>query len=175
VEEYRNVAINGRATKRPIEKSGAWSTGEFVTVLQDVFSRATNATFAKRGEDRSGPRPMLVYDYTVQQPNSHWTVHGNAGTYAPGYKGSVWIDKETHRATRIEMRSVSFPTEFPYDKVELTLDYAPVRIDNATFLLPVHSENLSCQRNTNNCSKNVIEFRNYRKFTAESNIQFDKK
>ena len=176
VEEYRNVSINGRPTKQGAEKTGSWSTGEFVSVLEDVLSRATNATFVKRGSDTVGSRATHVYDYTVEQPRSHWTVHGDAGdTYNPAYKGSIWIDKVTHRTLRIEMRSISLPATFAYDKVELVLEYDSVRIDTAMQLLPVHSENLICKRNTNMCSKNVIEFRNYRKFGAESNIQFDTK
>ena len=73
------------------------------------------------------------------------------------------------------MRSTSIPEDFPFDKVELNLDYDSVRIENASFLMPVHSENLMCTRDSNVCSKNVIDFRNYRKFTAQSDIQYDKK
>ena len=174
-EEYRNVAINGRITKRPIEKSGSWSTGEFVTVLQDVLSRMTNAAFVKRGEDRIAQRKAFVYDYTVKQTNSHWTVVATEASYRPAYQGAIWIDKETHRVLRIEMRSLSLPSDFPFEKAELILDYDSVRIDNGVFLLPVHSENLLCTRDSDLCSRNVIDFRNYRKFTAESNIQFERK
>jgi hypothetical protein len=42
------------------------------------------------------------------------------------------------------------------------------------YLLPVEAEVLSCQRGTSICSRNKIEFRNYRKFGAESDITFDK-
>ena len=38
-EQYRNVAVNGIPSQRPIESTGAWSTGEFVTTLQNLFSR----------------------------------------------------------------------------------------------------------------------------------------
>ncbi|HYI92104.1 MAG TPA: DUF3824 domain-containing protein [Bryobacteraceae bacterium] len=174
-EEYRNVAINGRSTKRAIEKTGSWSTGEFVTVLQDVLSRMTNAAFVKRGEDRIGQRKAFVYDYTVKQPNSHWTIVATSASYSPAYQGAIWIDKETHRVLRVEMRSLSLPSDFPYEKAQLVLDYDSVRIDNGMFLLPVHSENLLCARDSDLCSRNVIDFRNYRKFTAESNIQFERK
>jgi hypothetical protein len=174
-EEYRNVAINGRATKRAIEKTGSWSTGEFVTVLQDVLSRMTNAAFTKHGEDRITGRTALVYDYTVKQPNSHWTIIAMGASYRPAYQGAIWIDKETHRVLRMEMRSLSLPSDFPYVKAELVLDYDSVRIENRVFLLPVHSENLLCARESDLCSRNVIDFRNYRKFTAESNIQFERK
>jgi hypothetical protein len=37
----------------------------------------------------------------------------------------------------------------------------------------VHSEALSCERGTSDCSRNVIEFRNYKKFGADTNIIFD--
>lgn len=73
------------------------------------------------------------------------------------------------------MRSESLPTDFPYVKVELVLDYGFVQIDSASYLMPVHSENLTCARATATCSRNVIDFRNYRKFAAESSIQYERK
>ena len=174
-EEYRNLAINGRPSKRPIEESGAWSTGEFVTTQQDLLSPYTNARFTRKGEERIANRQALVYDYTVKQPNSHWRIIApDKQSYNPAYKGSVWIDKETHRILRIEQQSISLPQDFPFDKAETTLDYDFVKLENKSFLLPVHSENLICQRGASNCSRNELNFRNYRKFSAESDIQFDK-
>ncbi len=40
------------------------------------------------------------------------------------------------------------------------------------YLLPVHAETLSCQRGTPYCSRNTIDFRNYKKYTGESTITF---
>jgi hypothetical protein len=34
---------------------------------------------------------------------------------------------------------------------------------------------LSCQQGSSHCSRNRIEFRNYRKFGAESGITYDEK
>ena len=63
------------------------------------------------------------------------------------------------------MSARSFPADFPSDDVESATDYEYVRLGDAKqYLLPVHSENLSCQRGTNDCSRNVIDFRNYRKY-----------
>ena len=73
----------------------------------------------------------------------------------------------------IEMSARSFPSDFPSDDVESATDYEYVRLGDAKqYLLPVHSESLSCQRGTNDCSRNVIDFRNYRKYTGESTITF---
>ncbi len=171
-EEYRNITINGKVSKKPIEETGAWSTGEFTQTLQDILSPATAAVFVKRSEQRIANRQALVYGYTVKQTNSHWSIHApDKRTYRPAYKGSLWIDKETHRVMRIEQQTLTMPEDFPFDKTEATLDYDFVRIGTQSFLLPAHGENLICQRGTSQCSRNSIDFRNYRKFGAESNIQ----
>jgi len=47
-------------------------------------------------------------------------------------------------------------------------------LGTATFLLPVHAENLSCQRGSPICMKNAIDFRDYHKYSGESTITFDK-
>ncbi len=173
-EEYRNLTINGKPSKTGAEKSGSWSTGEFATKLQDVLSPATDATFFRRAESRIANRTAVVYDFTVRQQNSHWHIVAEKSTYRPGYKGSLWIDKETHRVLRIEQQTLSLPAEFPYDKAESVLDYDFVRLDKDMYLLPVSSENLVCQRGTNSCTRNEINFRNYRRFAAESDIKFEK-
>jgi hypothetical protein len=174
-EDYRNLKINGRPTSGKPEDSGSWSTGEFTITLEDVLSYSTSATFVKRGEDRIAGRPAFVYDMSVQKPNSHWTlVATNGKQYNPAYHGSLWIDKDSRRVLRIEQIAQGFPRDFAYDKAESTIEYGFVNIEGKTYLLPVRGENMACENGTRNCSRNVIEFRNYRKFAAESSVTFDK-
>ncbi len=90
----------------------------------------------------------------------------------PAYRGSVWIDPASGRVLRIEMQARSLPSEFPMDTVESAVDYDSVRIGTQEVLLPTHAENLSCERGTPNCSRNVIDFRNYHKYEAESSVTF---
>jgi hypothetical protein len=93
--------------------------------------------------------------------------------YVPAYSGAVWVDPKTSRVLRIEMSAKSMPGEFPLDHVESATDYDYIRLGDAQqYLLPVHAETLSCQRGSNLCAKNVIDFRNYHKYTGESNIKF---
>lgn len=174
-DTYRNLAINGKPTKKTIEElPGSWSTGEFGVLLADLFSPATNADFRYRRESRTSGREAYLYDYTVERENSHWRIEVGSQTVLPAYRGSVWIDKETSRVLRIEMQARNVPAEFPMDKIESALDYEFVRFADRQYLVPVHSESLSCHRGTNQCSRNVIDFRNYHKYSGESSIQFQK-
>jgi hypothetical protein len=173
-EDYRNIQINGKKTVKKIEETGgAWSTGEFGTVLVDLFAPATGAAFHFRRDSRAGGVMAKMYDFEVTREGSHWSIHSASQSYDPAYAGSVWIDPATSRVLRIEMEAKGMPGEFPLDHVESATDYQYIRLGDAKqYLLPVHAETLSCQRGTAFCSRNVIDFRNYHKYTGESSITF---
>lgn len=172
-ESYRNVAINNRPTHKEIDQiGGSWSTGEFASMLSDLFSPAAAADFSFRRNSSASGSEARVYDFEVRQPNSHWHVEVASQSMEPAYKGSVWIETGSGRVLRIEMQAQQLPPEFPMDTVESAVDYENVRIGAAQFLLPVHAEVLSCQRGTSNCTRNAIDFRNYHKYSADSSIEY---
>ncbi|HWB97923.1 MAG TPA: hypothetical protein VG672_14510, partial [Bryobacteraceae bacterium] len=173
---YRNIAINGKATNKKMEElPGSRSTGEFGTVLVDVLSPSTNADFRLRKEGTFEGKAALIYDYTVEHDGSHWRIEVGSQSVLPPYRGAIWLDKKNFRVLRIEMEARNVPEEFPLDKIESAVDYDYVRFSSEQlFLLPVHAETLMCQRGTNICSRNTIDFRNYHKYAGESNITFGK-
>ena len=175
-ESYRNLTQNGRKLNKKMEDlDGSWSTGEFGTILINLFNPATAANFHYSKDSRSAGILAKVYDYSVDHRHSTWTVSVGGQSYMPAYKGSIWIDPATARVLRIEMQAYGFPEDFPDDHVETATDYEFTRLGDAKqYLLPVHSENLACQRGTNNCTRNAIDFRNYHKYTGESTITFGK-
>ncbi len=172
-ETYRNLQINGKASKKPPEESGAWSTGEFGTILASLFSPYTDANFKFAQDDTISHRSASVFDFKVLRVRADWRITVAGQYILPSYRGSVWIDKQTGEVLRIEMQAKEIPEAFPEISVETAVDYDSIRLGTPEqFLLPVHSEVLSCWRGSNDCQRNVIEFRNYHKFTGESNIEF---
>lgn len=173
-EDYRKITLNGRPVNKKMEElGGAWSTGEFGTVLIDLFAPQTAAEFHYKSDSRMAGILTKEYSFNVTHANSHWTIHMGSQQYDPAYKGSVWIDPKTARVMRIEMQAYGFPSDFESDDVESATDYEYVRLGDAKqYLLPVHAETLSCQRGTPYCSRNAIDFRNYKKYTGESTITF---
>ena len=173
-ETYKNVLVNGKASKN-VEETGSWSEGEFASTLQAILSPASDALFVNKRATTIVNRPAWRYDYTIEQPRSSWQVEAGGSRFRPAYGGAIWIDKETNRVLRIEMSARKIPAEFPLDQVESTVDYDFVLIGDKKWLLPVHSEALSCERGTSECSRNVIDFRNYKKYGSDSSITFDDK
>ncbi len=173
-ERYRNVKIDGKPTKKAPEESGAWSTGEFGTILGDLFSPGTAADFKRIQDDTIEHQSATIYDFRVDRRRSAWRIWVPGQYVLPAYKGSVWLDKNSGHTLRIEMQAKNIPEAFPLISVETAVDYDYVTLGAAEkFLLPVHAEILSCERGSNECERNVIEFRNYHKFTGESTIEFN--
>ena len=176
-EDYRNIQVNGIPTKNP-ERTGAWSTGEFQITLQDVMAPSTGAVFKPYGEDRIAGRPALVYSYSVTQKNSHWMLRAPSGRdYAPAYKGMVWIDRDTHKTLRVEQEAIDFPKGgapkgSAYDKAECMVEYGYSDIEGKRYLLPRQSINMICLSGQGTCARNVVDFKNFRKFSADSSIKF---
>ena len=170
-EDYRNIKINNRAVKKDMKQiEGSWSMGEFASTLLSIFVHASQTTFRFNRSSRAAGEPAVVYDFRIEEPNSQWNVTAGGSSIKPAYKGAIWIHEKTASVLRIETEAFNLPADFELDTVEMTVDYGFVRIGGEESLLPVSSENLACWRGSNNCSRNKIEFRNYRKFGAESTI-----
>jgi hypothetical protein len=174
-ESYQNIKIGNKSVNKSMEDiPGTRSTGEFSTLLESLFEPGATK-FRTGGQDTIHNRPAYVYSFEVTRELSRWRIEAPSQVYYPATKGSVWIDKETSRVLRIEQQGKAMPALFPFDTIEATVDYDFIRLGTSgPYLLPVESEVLSCQRGTSICSRNKIEFRNYRKFGSESSITFDK-
>jgi hypothetical protein len=173
-ESYKNIRIGNKPTNKSMEDlPGTRSSGEFATLLIQVMDPASQATFRRGGTDTVHGRSAFTYKFEVTRTLSRWRVESPSELYYPAYGGTIWIDRETSRVVRIEQDARKIPPLFPFDTIETTADYDYVRLETQSFLLPVESEVLSCQRGSSVCSRNKIEFRNYRKFGAESDITFD--
>ena len=172
-ESYKNIKIGSKSVNSSMEEiPGSRSTGEFSTLLEQLFDEGV-AKFRPGGTDTIHNRSALVYSFEVTRELSRWRIEVPSQLYYPATKGSVWIDKETSRVLRIEQSGKGMPALFPLDTVETTVDYDFIRLGTSgPYLLPVESEVLSCQRGTSICSRNKIEFRNYKKFGAQSDITF---
>jgi hypothetical protein len=170
-ESYRNVKINGSPTNTDLEEiDGARSTGEFASTLLDLFSPDTDAQFGPGAASTIASFNAQVYDFRVRREHSHWRVQADTQTLYPAYQGSVWVDPKTARVLRVEMQARDIPSKFPMDTIESAVDYSYVTIGGTAFLLPVHAENLGCQRDATDCSHNIINFRNYHEFKVDVKI-----
>jgi hypothetical protein len=165
-ELYRNLRINGKpAPEGTVDPGrGTWSTGEYGTILTNLFRPESKAVFM--------PRKNWVYDFAILQAHSHWRLSVGKATHVAAYSGTVRLDPGSGQTQDLEMTAHGLPDTFPWDMPQVHLTYGCVSIGGRKYLLPARSENICCVRDTWYCTRNVILFRNHRKFDAESKLAF---
>ena len=173
-EDYKVVLVNNLpvTNMKHEQLGGVTSSGEFGTMLYQIFAPKTETQFDwERWATLRGKR-MYVFSFRVAQPNSDYSIyHQPSGrTVVAGYHGLIYADAVTKQIMRIKMECDDLE-RFPINQVSLTLDYAPTKISEQTFVLPMAAEIRSREGRT--LDKNVMQFSLYRKFGADATITFD--
>ena len=172
-EDYKLMLVNNTPTTQDYrEIGGATSTGDFGSMMKDVFEPATQTRFEWDHWGTLRGRLSLVFAYRVAQAHSQWHLqYQHSMDMIPGYRGLVYVDKETHQITRVTLAAENIPPSFPISRAETVLDYDYTAISGHTFLLPLKGEVI--MTTDEYMSRNDTEFRLYRKYSAESEIKFD--
>jgi hypothetical protein len=173
-EDYKVVLVNNLpASNMTHEKlGGITSSGEFGTMLYQIFAPQTQAQFDWERWATLRGRRMYVFSFRVAQANSDYSIKDETSgrSIVAGYHGLIYADAESKQIMRIKMDCDGLET-FPINLVGLTLDYAPTKISEQSFVLPMAAEVRS--RAGRQLGRNVIQFSLYRKFTSEATITFD--
>ena len=173
-EDYKVVQRNHIPVTnlRHEELGGATSSGEFGTMLKEIFSPETEATFDWERWATLRERRAHVFSFRVRQPNSKYSIYHQASgrTVIAGYRGLIYADAKTFMVMRIKMEAENLPVDFAIQDVSLDLNYDYQTISSQQFWLPLKSELRS--REGKYLVKNETEFRLYNKFSAESTIDF---
>jgi hypothetical protein len=178
-EDYKLISQNDKVITEASYGSvgGALSMGDFGTGMRDIFDPPSHASFAWEKWTTLRGRRTHVFSYRVPLEFTRYTIEyqGEQKTDVQrikvGYHGSVYVDKELNTIVRITQEAQNIPPTFPVQEAKETLDYDFTKIGESEFFLPLvatiqmHSGRL--------WTKNVKEFRLYRKFSADAVIKFD--
>jgi hypothetical protein len=174
-EDYKVISVNNKpAVNENHQKlGGVSSSGEFGSILAEIFDPATEADFQWSHWTKLHDRVMYVLDFRVEQSRSRYSIldEQSGREIISGYHGQIYADTETGRVMKITMDCDTIPADFRIQQVRLTLDYDFQNISGKQFVLPLRVELRS--KDDRMLTKNNIEFRLYRKFTTESSIIFD--
>ena len=172
-EKYEPISRNESSLygKSADAVGGALSRGDFGTLLKEVFDPASSAEFHFLRWGNLENHLMYVYTYSIDQAHSKETLQfDRAQEVTPGYHGEVYVEKGSNAVWRVTVEPEP-PAGFPMQNIREQLDYRYTDISGQKFLLPVRGEIVMRAQGVG--SKNEIDFRSYRKYSAEASITFD--
>lgn len=172
-ENYKLILVNNRMTDQSYDSlGGATSTGEFGSLLRELFDQETRARFTWERWATLRGRRAHVFSYLVAQPNSHWRIsYQKQLEIIAGYTGLIYVDRDTNMVLRVTLEAQDIPPAFPIQQASTMLDYDFTNINERQYLLPLRA--VVRMRQGKLLTKNEVEFRLYRKFAAEATITFD--
>jgi hypothetical protein len=172
-EKYEPISVNDTSLygKKAENIGGALSRGDFGTLLKEVFSPESDAEFHWERWGTLEGHLVHVYTYSIDQLHSKETLSfANSQQVTPGYHGEVFIEKGPNVIWRVTVTPEP-PASFPMQNIHEQLDYRYTDISGQKFLLPVRGEIVMQAEGVG--SRNEIEFRSYRKYSADTSITFD--
>jgi hypothetical protein len=171
-EDYKVILINNRMVDLSVDDlGGSTSTGEFGTLLHELFDPETEARFQWLRWGKLRGRLTHVFEYEVRKDKSKWAItYEKSLTTVPAYSGLVYVDADNLMVVRVTLTAVNIPTSFPIQEASTVLDYDYADIAGQQYLLPMKFQ--MRMREGKALVKNDVEFRLYRKFGAEATITF---
>ena len=188
-EAYELFARNQRPSHQLVESlNGSISRGEFGSALRLVFDPESATVFEPQKPERIQRRAVAMYGYAVRLENSHYELEYRTHRILTAYHGRVYIDPSSSRVLRLTME-VDPPPDFPVRETTTAIDYDFRTIGGEQYLLPVRaevrvfevaSEEVLKRFSLNDAAtlrrgvryRNMVEFRNYRKFSTDSKLTF---
>lgn len=179
-EHYSHVTINGKPVPsssifgRPPKNIRFSSTGEFGSLLVDLFASPGVSQFKFRKEAVLRGIRVAIYDFRVPAgQNTFWSLRDAKGrVLKPEFCGQLWVEQQTGHPLREEVEPINLPVSSGAASIKTVTDYAMTSIGDAgTFLLPVRSESTVCfWAPYAPCATNIVVFHDYRKFAATTRI-----
>jgi hypothetical protein len=175
-ESYKLLTMNGNKTDQTLESlEGLISGGEFGSLLLGVFDPASAADFQWKSTTDLRKHHASVYTYRISRAKSHYLLgarsqSGNLTALAAGYHGEIILDSQTSRVLRVTASADDIPSNSGITQSSVEVDYDFIDIAGHSYLLPSHSD-AHMERSHRQIS-NSVAFVDYRKFAAESTIDF---
>ncbi len=179
-EKYEVYSVNGHyqnntSMERANIQGGAISTGEFGSLMREIFEPSSEAEFAWDHWGTLRGRRMAVFNYFIDSGHSSWSITYELGRpdeqrIITAYKGLIYADENTGEVARIKFIAVNIPKSFPVSETTEILDYDQADISGQSYIVPMAAKlYMTAGRDK---TKNELEFRNYRKFGVESGIVY---
>jgi hypothetical protein len=174
-EEHKLVLIDGKPADRSYEDlEGATGAGEFGGALLGIFDPASQTAFRWESWKVVRRHRVAVYTYAVPAAHSRYlmTTGARGATHKAmvEYNGKLDLDTETGEVLHFTYMTGRLPRDLSLDYVRNSVDYDFAEVGGREYLLPARSE--TELHAPDQSRRNQIDFRDYRKFSADSTITF---
>ncbi len=172
VEHYSEVRQNDRERATISGLAGAWSTGEFGTLLQQTqVLLKTQAVLFRMNADMDGT-PAAVYAVEISEADSPWDLEIRAQHFRIPFRTEVWVSRISGEILKIERISTSIPFHMGISEIQWGVTLQKVELNGKGWLLPKTGDYAVMYEESGRREWNEMTFSNYHRYGSEVALRF---
>ncbi len=173
VEHYSDVRQNMRPRDGISNLTGAWSEGEFGTLLLQTGTLLKTQPVSFQALATLDGVATAIYRFDVPEEISPWDLDVDGRHYRLPFRTEVWISIETGEILKIARTSSGIAAETRISALEWMVTLHPVDLNGKQWLLPKTGEYSVLYDQSNRREWNLMNFSDYRRYGSEVSLRFD--
>ena len=172
VEHYSDIFQNSKPLRQIDSLSGAWSEGEYGTILRETVTALRSRAIKFIAFSRLENKTAAVYGFDYGPADSPWDIAVSGSHYAIPFHSQVWASPETGNILRIDRIARDVPEETGIVGVNWAVMFGPKQADGKTFWLPTKGVYSVSYLNSDRHEWNEIAFSGYKRYSSEVVVRF---
>jgi hypothetical protein len=175
VEHYTDIRQNNRSLARISSISGAWSEGEFGTLLRQTQALLGSQLVLFQATTELNGVAAILYRFEVSEQDSPWDLEVEVSHYHLPFRTDVWVSQSSGQILKIERISTAIPSETRISEVRWSVSLDMVELNGKNWLLPSAGEYEVRYEESNRREWNLMSFSDYRRYGSEVALRFESK
>lgn len=173
VEHYSEIRQNTRPRNSLSSLPGAWSEGEFGTLLSQTerLLRTQPVTFVAYSNVNGAEAG--IYQFEVPEAESPWDLEVDGRHYHVPFRTSVWLSAGSGEILKIARISTTIPPDTRISEIQWEVDLQAVTLSGKQWLLPKTGAYSVLYDGSNRKEWNRMSFDSYRRYGSEALLRFD--
>ena len=173
VEHYSDIFQNKNSRPSMSAIAGAWSEGEFGTLLQQTGKLLEIQPVNFVAFETLAGSPTAIFRFEVSENQSPWDLEVGSQHYQIPFTTDVWISVASGEILKISRKSIAIPAETRISEIDWDVSLAAVDLNGTTWLLPNSAAYAVSYEESKRREWNQMSFSNYHRYGAESSLKFE--
>lgn len=173
IEQYTDVHQNNRMRPGMSSLPGAWSEGEFGTLLLQTQQLLTtqNVQFDTLADVKG--EQAAIYHFDVVEADSPWDLTVSGHHYRLPFRTNVWIAVNTGEILKIDRITLIIPSETRISEIQWGITLGHVALNGKSWLLPDAGTYAVLYNESRHREWNLISFTGYQRYGAQTALKFE--
>jgi hypothetical protein len=172
-EHYSAVERDGQHLAGLSNVAGAWSEGEFGTLLRQTEHLLRSETVEFKGEGQLSGRPVTLVVFDVSQEESPWDLTVAGRHYRVAFRTQAWLEKSSGEILKIVRTSNGAVGATRIARLEWSVTLGPIDLNGRKWLLPKEGNYSVEYAITGRREWNQLSFSNYHRYGSEVALHFE--